>query len=130
MATANNKSSLIAKYKPYFRYALELKKVSPLVAYHCDRYGSMRAMQLVKKAESEFMKHRYPNNMVAMQAKLQIDMTKQFLEKQIAGCEKNRLEIKEREEEFRMHVENFVLAMMMTVDRREQELATGKAEQS
>jgi hypothetical protein len=40
------------------------------------------------------------------------------------------LEIKEREEEFRMHVENFVLAMMMAVDRREQELAKGKAEQS
>ena len=42
--------SLLAPVKPYFKYAMDLSKSVPIVAYYCKLYAVTKGLDLMKKA--------------------------------------------------------------------------------
>ena len=53
---SSNQKSLIKTLKPYFRYSLELKVLSLLIALLCLEYSLREAELTVKEAEREVSK--------------------------------------------------------------------------
>lgn len=42
--------SVLGPVKPYFKYAMDLQKISPEVAYYCKFYGVNKGLELMRKA--------------------------------------------------------------------------------
>lgn len=96
--------------------------MAPLISFLCQKYGVLRAIENVKQAQADLGKTRFGHNLEKMQAQLQIDMTRQFIEQQMKMLERQQLHV----DDHRMHLENFVQAMIMDTDERERALIASK----
>ncbi len=100
--------SAIAPVKPYFRYSLELKEHSIVVAYYCKFYGVQKGLDLVKAAPPD------------QQATL-----KQFIFGEMSELEQMKKEMGDAPpEDLKYTVENFVLAMFAKCDKEERTVPT------
>jgi hypothetical protein len=110
---SNNQKSLIKALKPYFRYSLELKALSPLIALLCLDYALREGELKVKEAEREVSKvSQTQTGLQLMPKKLQIDMTKTFLKQQRGeNLETLKTLVKAtgiKDGDYRLHLENFL----------------------
>ncbi len=86
----------------------------------------MKAVDLFEKEFNRNKARLYPNSLQAMPIKLQIDMTREFLKKQEKQMKDN---FDERVKclgiypsNYKLHLENFLQALLMNLDQRENEL--------
>ena len=82
--------SLITKFKPYFRYALELKRLAPIIAYYCELYAINKGLETIKNLNEDYVS----KNMI------QVTMLKKFLNAQMneLGKMKNVIEKVKKED--------------------------------
>lgn len=93
--------SIIAPVKPYFKYSLELLKVSPEVAYYCKFFAVTKGLDLVRKDQGDH------------------NDSKAFLMNELADLEKLKNSIEGSKEDHKYTVENFILSVFAKTDKDE-----------